>query len=221
MNPSTAVPADKDPNRLSGIDAPTHAAFLVLERRRGTADSATVDEPIEVVSADPSWPDWFKAEAARLREALPSRVFPGIEHIGSTAVPGLDAKPIIDIMLGIASPTSLGDCLPVLERLGYENLGIVGVPGRWALRRRGGEHAFNISVIAFEGNRWRENLATRQYLRTSSAARDRYARAKHKAISQGANTLFTYSDAKRPAVEVVVAEAKMAAALRLVRPDSR
>jgi GrpB-like predicted nucleotidyltransferase (UPF0157 family) len=221
MNPPTAVPADKDPNRLSGIDASTHAEFLVLERRRGMADSATVDEPIEVASADPSWPDWFKAEAARLREALPSRVFPGIEHIGSTAVPGLDAKPIIDIMLGIASPTSLGDCLPVLERLGYENLGIVGVPGRWALRRRGGEHAFNISVIAFEGNRWRENLATRQYLRTSSAARDRYARAKHKAISQGANTLFTYSDAKRPAVEVIVAEAKMAAALRLVRPDSR
>ena len=91
MNPPTAVP-DKDPDRLSGIDASTHAEFLVLERRRGIADSATVDEPIEVVSADPSWPDWFKAEAARLREALPSRVFPGIEHIGSTAVPGLDAK---------------------------------------------------------------------------------------------------------------------------------
>jgi GrpB-like predicted nucleotidyltransferase (UPF0157 family) len=88
-----------------------------------SSDSATVDEPIEVVSADPSWPDWFKVEAARLREALPSRVFPGIEHIGSTAVPGLDAKPIIDIMLGIATPTSLGDCLLVLERLGYESLG--------------------------------------------------------------------------------------------------
>jgi GrpB-like predicted nucleotidyltransferase (UPF0157 family) len=220
MNPPTAVP-DKDPDRLSGIDASTHAEFLVLERRRGIADSATVDEPIEVVSADPSWPDWFKAEAARLREALPSRVFPGIEHIGSTAVPSLGAKPIIDIMLGIASPTSLGDCLSVLERLGYENLGIVGVPGRWTPRRRGGEHAFNISVIAFEGNRWLENLATRQYLRTSSAARDRYARAKHKAISQGANMLFAYSDAKRPALEGIAAEAKVAASLRLVRPDSR
>jgi GrpB-like predicted nucleotidyltransferase (UPF0157 family) len=221
MNPTIAVPADKDQDRLSGIDASTHAAFVVLERRRGIANSATVDEPIEVVSADPSWPDWFKAEAAHLREALPSRAFPGIEHIGSTAVPGLDAKPIIDIMLGIATPTTLRDCLLVLERLGYESLGIAGVPGRWALRRRGGEPAFNISVIAFEGNRWRENLATRQYLRASSAARDRYARAKRKAISQGANTLFTYSDAKRPAVEVIVAEAKVAASLRLVRPDNR
>jgi GrpB-like predicted nucleotidyltransferase (UPF0157 family) len=114
MNPATTVPADKDPDRLSGIDASTHAAFVVLERRRGIADSATVDEPIEVVSADPSWPDWFKAEDARLREALPSRLFPGIQHIGSTAVPGLDAKPIIDIMLGIATATTLGDCLPVL-----------------------------------------------------------------------------------------------------------
>jgi GrpB-like predicted nucleotidyltransferase (UPF0157 family) len=221
MNPPTAVPADKDPNRLSGIDASTHAEFLVLEMRRGMADSATVDEPIEVASADPSWPDWFKAEAARLREALPSRVFPGIEHIGSTAVPGLDAKPIIDIMLGTTDPTSLRDYLPVLEGLGYESLGIAGVPGRWALRRRGGDRAVNISVIAFEGNRWRENLATRQYLRASSAARNRYAQAKHQAISQGANMLFAYSDAKRPALEGIVAEALSQSQLEMTYPVDR
>jgi GrpB-like predicted nucleotidyltransferase (UPF0157 family) len=195
--------------------------FLSLEAERRKADSARIDEPITVAPNNASWRNTFNTEAARLRDALPSRLFPAIEHIGSTAVSGLDAKPIIDIMLGTTDPTSLRDYLPVLEGLGYESLGIAGVPGRWALRRRGGDCAVNISVIAFEGNRWRENLATRQYLRASSAAGNRYAQAKHKAISQGANTLFTYSDAKRPAVEVIVAEANVAASLRLVRPDSR
>lgn len=54
---------------------------------------------IEIVPCDPRWPDTFAKEAARIRAALPSHGEHAIEHIGSTAVPGLDAKPVIDILL--------------------------------------------------------------------------------------------------------------------------
>jgi hypothetical protein len=89
--PPTLSP-DKDPNRLTGLDAVAHTVFLSLETERGKLDSSHLDEPITVASANPSWRDTFKAESARLRSTLPSRLFPAIEHIGSTAVPGLDAE---------------------------------------------------------------------------------------------------------------------------------
>lgn len=107
---------------------------------------------------------FVRAEAARLLPALPPELVPAIEHIGSTSVPDLDAKPIIDIMLGIARPDRIEELVPILEGFGYESLGTAGLPGRWALRRRTADGAFNISVVAYGGGRWRENLATRSYL---------------------------------------------------------
>jgi predicted acetyltransferase/GrpB-like predicted nucleotidyltransferase (UPF0157 family) len=218
MKPPSAASSDKDPGRLSGADAAAHRAFAALERRRGAVASATIDEPVTVVAADSAWADWFAAEEARLRQAIAVRLVPAIAHIGSTSVSDLDAKPVVDIMLGIAAPDRIEDLLLRLEGLGYESLGIAGVPGRWALRHRAPDRSFNISVIAFDGNRWRENLAGRDYLRMSSAVRRRYAEAKHRAAAMAA-TLFAYSDAKRPIMETIVAEAKRAAAFRLVRPD--
>jgi hypothetical protein len=109
MKSPPGVAADKDPERLSGDDALAHLVFLALETRRDGVASVIIDEPIAVVSADPSWRDWFVAEAARLRDTLGLQAVTGIEHIGSTAVPCLDAKPIIDIMLGIRDPNRLED----------------------------------------------------------------------------------------------------------------
>jgi GrpB-like predicted nucleotidyltransferase (UPF0157 family) len=96
-----------------------------------------LDERITVCAADPAWPSWFQLEAARLRSALPGDIVPDIQHIGSTAVPGLDAKPIVDLMVGIGEPGRIAEAVERLERLGYESLGEAGVPGRWALRKRG------------------------------------------------------------------------------------
>jgi GrpB-like predicted nucleotidyltransferase (UPF0157 family) len=77
-----------------------------------------VDE-IHVVDYDPRWPALFEAEAARVRDALGTMIR-RMEHIGSTAVPGLDARPIIDIQIGVESvDKALHEAVPPLEAMGY------------------------------------------------------------------------------------------------------
>jgi GrpB-like predicted nucleotidyltransferase (UPF0157 family) len=196
---------DKDPARLQGIDALAHRAFRSFTALHGAVSSVQLDEPITLHAADPQWPRLFEAEAERLRRALPVDLAPDMEHIGSTAVPGLDAKPVVDVMIGVKAPERIGDLVALLEGLGYESLGEAGVPGRWALRRRNSAPAYNISVVAHEGHRWRQNLCVRDLLRTDPEAAPRYAAAKWQAIESGALTLFAYSDAKRSFIEALAA----------------
>jgi GrpB-like predicted nucleotidyltransferase (UPF0157 family) len=158
---------------------------------------AVLDERIMVCPADPSWPSWFLQETARLRSVLPGDLVAEIQHIGSTAVPGLDAKPIV-------------------ERLGYESLGEAGVPGRWALRKRDVVQPSNIAIVAHEGEWWKLNLAVRDFLRANADAARNYALAKWHAVSNGADTLLAYSEAKRASIEMIVAEARVLSA-----PDPR
>jgi hypothetical protein len=121
---------------MQGPDAAAHEAFVLFDESSKPRSRAVLDERIMVCPADPSWPSWFRQETARLRSALPGDLVAEIQHIGSTAVPGLDAKPIVDLMVGIGEPGRIAEVVERLERLGYESLGEAGVPGRWALRKR-------------------------------------------------------------------------------------
>jgi len=152
-----------------------------------------LDEPIHLCVYDPLWPALFVSEAGRIRAALPADV--AIEHIGSTSVPGLLSKPIIDIMLGVEPDHGLAGVRTALVALGYEDMGEAGVPGRLYLRRRA-ETAFNIALVLRGGSIWIANLALRDYLRTNPAAAGEYADAKRSALESGIRSLLAYSDFK-------------------------
>lgn len=77
-----------------------------------------IDEPVRLVPYDPSWPQLFDLEKSRL-QAICSGAFLGIEHIGSTAVPTLSAKPVIDLMAGVHSLAQADEVLPFLCENGY------------------------------------------------------------------------------------------------------
>jgi GrpB-like predicted nucleotidyltransferase (UPF0157 family) len=156
-----------------------------------------IDEPVELREYDPAWPDLFLAERRRLAASL-SLPEDAIEHIGSTAVPGLEAKPVIDMMSGTATYPPPRGLLSRLEILGYRNLGEAGVPQRIYLRLREGQ-AFNLHVVQLGGEHWTNNLAFRELLRRDAAARARYAAAKRKAL-QATNGLLAYSNAKHGVV---------------------
>ena len=188
---------------LVGIDASAHEHFSGEETRRGKVPSTVIDEAVDVLIARLEWADWFRDEADHLRNELPPGLAPAIEHIGSTSVVGLDAKPIIDIMVAIAEPARIAEFVERLERLGYENLGEAGIPGRWALRRRG-ERQYNIAVIGWNGERWRTNLLVRDYLRANPEIGRDYAEEKWRALREGATSLLSYSEHKRSAIEAVV-----------------
>ena len=88
---------------------------------------------ITVVPYDPAWPGLYEAEAQAIAGVLGQRLT-AIHHIGSTAVPGLAAKPVIDIMPVVRAVTEADECRADFEALGYEYLGEFGIPGRRYLR---------------------------------------------------------------------------------------
>jgi GrpB-like predicted nucleotidyltransferase (UPF0157 family) len=79
-------------------------------------------EPVCVVPYEPRWPSLFALERSRVEAAVGSYV-EAIEHLGSVAVPGLDAKPVIDLMAGVQDIRSVGSCIQPLEEIGYSLLG--------------------------------------------------------------------------------------------------
>ena len=140
-------PEHEDAAPMQGLDE----SFVLFGESRKPIPGAVLDERIAVCKADPAWPTWFQRETVRLQSALPGELVPEIQHIGSTAVPGLDAKPIVDLMVGIFEPGRIAEVVERLERLGYESLGEAGVPGRWALRKRDVAQPSNIAIVAYQG----------------------------------------------------------------------
>ena len=165
-----------------------------------------LDEPIHLSASDESWPSLAAVECSRLASAL-SLPSSQIEHIGSTAVPGLLAKPILDIQLGVLPFPPPAGTLAAMAHFGYTAHGEAGVRGRLYFTARGALN-FNVHVVQFGGEHWRNNLLLRQYLRTSAVARERYASAKLAAKSEGATRLLAYSAAKATLVTQLLAEAQ-------------
>lgn len=167
-----------------------------------------LDEAIEIVDHDPRWVGAYGGERDRVRIGL-GLLHLRFEHIGSTAVPGLAGKPVVDLMLGAVPAVwaALPEVRARLVALGYEDLGEAGVPGRQAFRRRTPERAFNIALVELDGAHWRNNLALREYLRAHPDEAAIYAAAKRAAFAGGARTLLAYSEKKAPLLAALLARA--------------
>jgi GrpB-like predicted nucleotidyltransferase (UPF0157 family) len=159
--------------------------------------SANLDEPVEIVDYNPHYEGRYRAERDRLRIGLATATLK-FEHIGSTAVPGLAGKPIVDLMLGAppAAWAGLEELRGRVVALGYEDLGEAGVPGRIYFRKRTKLRAFNVALVEEGGAHWRDNVALRDYLRSHPEEAAKYAEAKRAAVAGGARMLVAYSEAK-------------------------
>ena len=163
----------------------------------------SADERISLVRYNERWPRWFQDEADRIRACL-GELARGVEHIGSTAVPGLAAKPIVDIMVGLVGFEAFCDrATDLLAALGYEELG--GAAGRRYLRYRG-ERAFNVQLMEHEGELWKANLLFRNYLRANPGEAHRYEAAKRHAAAK-APMLLAYSSMKNDVITELMARA--------------
>ena len=151
---------------------------------------------ITVVPYDPAWPGLYEAEAQAIAGVLGQRLT-AIHHIGSTAVPGLAAKPIIDIMPVVHSLSGADAARGVLEALGYEYLGEFGIPGRRYLRRGGDERTHQVHIFA-EGDRENiaRHLAFRDYLRAHPDVCAEYAALKRALAARYPYDIESYCDGK-------------------------
>ena len=171
-----------------------------------------VDGPIHLADYDPEWPHLFEREAARIRSVLGERVLL-LEHAGSTSVPGLAAKPIIDILLGVADPADEASYGPALEASGYVLW--IREPD-WLEHRvfKGPDTNVNLHVLAADAHEIVRMLAFRDRLRTHRGERELYLSTKRELAARHWTYVQDYADAKGEVVEGIIARA-------LAEPDAR
>jgi GrpB-like predicted nucleotidyltransferase (UPF0157 family) len=131
---------------------------------------------VRIVEYDENWPALFAAEAARLLSACGDLPLV-LEHVGSTAVPGLCAKPVLDVLAGHPAHASPLAYVAPFERAGYEHRGDRRIPGHQFFRR-GQPRAYHIHLVEEHGQLWREYLAFRDLLRSDEALAQAYAALK-------------------------------------------
>jgi GrpB-like predicted nucleotidyltransferase (UPF0157 family) len=172
----------------------------------------TIGEPqrldgfVELAEYDPEWPRLFEREAERIRGALGDRVLL-LEHAGSTSIPGLVAKPRIDIVLVVADPADEPAYVPPLEAAGYVLR--VREPD-WHLHRvlKGPEFPVNLHVFPPDCAEVERMLRFRDHLRSDEADRELYATTKRELAAREWRYTQDYADAKSEVVEEILARAK-------------
>ena len=165
----------------------------------------SLTSPIQIVDYDPEWPHLFEREAERIRAALGDRALM-IEHVGSTSVPGLAAKPRIDILLGLADTSDESTYVPDLEAAGY----VLRIrEPEWYEHRmfNGPDFDLNLHVLPAGCEEAERMLAFRDHLRRDAADRDLYQQTKRDLAQREWRYTQDYADAKTSIVAEIMSRA--------------
>ncbi len=155
-----------------------------------------LDQPIRLVPYDPSWPDRFVEEQVALDAAIGSWATGGIHHVGSTAVPGLAAKPIVDILVGVDSLEASRACFDRLADLAYLYAPYLAGEMHWFCKSHPARRTHHLHLVPTDSQRFRDELAFRDRLRESPQAAEEYAALKHDLADRFADDREAYTDAK-------------------------
>jgi GrpB-like predicted nucleotidyltransferase (UPF0157 family) len=162
-----------------------------------------LDGPVVLVDPDPGWPAAFAREAERIRGALGEKAL-AVEHVGSTSIPGLSAKPIIDIALVVPDSSDEPAYVPALEATGY----VLRIRSpQWEEHRmlKGSEPEVNLHVFSPGSAEVDRMLRFRDRLRADAADRERYAAEKRALAAREWEYMQDYADAKTGVVEEILA----------------
>ena len=162
---------------------------------------------IELVPHRAEWKTLFEAEANLLREAVGNYAV-AIEHIGSTSVSGLEAKPIIDILVGVRKLDDAQKSIAPLACIGYEYRGEQGINGRFYFRKGTGEvSTHHLNVVEMTGDFWRSHLLFRDYLRQHADAAQSYGKLKRELALKHQGNRPAYTEAKADFIERLLEKA--------------
>ncbi len=168
-------------------------------------------EEISLAPYDPSWPKLFAAEAEFLRETLPRGIVKRIEHFGSTAVPGLLSKPIIDLLVEVSSyEETKQQIVPLLESLGYDYFWRTDVKVHYPFfikRNPEGKRTHHIHMVEAD-SAWWDRLYFRDYLKIFSDEARRYEVLKRDLAEKYPNDRKAYTDGKSEFIVALTEKAK-------------
>jgi GrpB-like predicted nucleotidyltransferase (UPF0157 family) len=176
-------------------------------RAATVGEAVVVDGPITLVPYDDAWPRLFAREQARIRAALGDAVLL-LEHVGSTSVPGLAAKPIIDMVLVVADSADEPAYLPALQAAGYVLR--IREPD-WFEHRvlKGPDTNINLHVFSAGCSEVERMLGFRDHLRRNHADRELYESTKRRLAGQRWQFVQNYADAKTKVIDEIVARARV------------
>lgn len=199
-------------DKLAGGDAMgenTHTSMTEEQLQAVTIGAlAPLTEPIKIAEYDPEWPRLFEREAERITRALGTEVRL-LEHAGSTSVPGLAAKPRIDIILAVANSADESTYVPALEGAGY----VLRIrEPEWFEHRvfKGPDTDVNLHVFTQGCPEIDRMLLFRDWLRSHPSDRQLYERTKRELVRQNWQYMQNYADAKTAVVNEIIARARKA-----------
>jgi GrpB-like predicted nucleotidyltransferase (UPF0157 family) len=166
---------------------------------------STRDALVEIVTYDPSWPRLFQEEADVLRHTLAPWLAGPIEHIGSTAIPGLAAKPIIDIMAGVETLDASRPAIAAAADVGYCYELYQAEIEHWFCKPSAAVRTHHLHLIPVGTTMWIRPIAFRDYLRAHASVTREYEELKRRLAIEHRLSRKAYTEAKRPFIERITA----------------
>jgi len=165
----------------------------------------TMEDPILVVDYDANWPIQYEHEKIQILHVL-GKTVANIQHIGSTSVLGLAAKPVIDILLGLKQVAPSLPQISGLETLGYLYCGELGIPGRHYFRC-GMPRTHQIHLVQVDSEFWKSHILFRDFLRAHPDAAQQYETLKRKLAVEFRYDRERYTDSKAPLIKQLLVQA--------------
>lgn len=185
------------------------SAALGSSAAQGEALQRAIHEEVHLLPWDPAWPGMFQAERQRLEAALPG-AFLDLQHIGSTAVPGLVAKPIIDLLAGVRSMAEADALVAAICRAGYttsHEFNATLADRRWFMRAAHGRRTHHLHVVVQGSAVWQARMAFRDALQRDAGLAARYAALKQRLAERHRQDREAYTHAKATFIQQALAAA--------------
>lgn len=174
-----------------------------------------MSKPIILVKYNLQWPDLYQYERKRILKTLGQKAL-AVEHIGSTSIPSLASKNIVDIMLGVQDSDDAEECLPKLKNIGYDD--VTPEPGNpewyYCLGTDLATSYCHLHIVKFQSSRWTNHLLFRDYLRTHPDLATQYDDLKNEFAQTFRNDRQAYTQAKASFITSVLEEGHKKTAYR-------
>ena len=167
---------------------------------------------VKLVQHNPSWKKFFEDEKRRLEERFHGWILGydiKIEHIGSTAIPGIDSKPIIDILIGVKDLEDIHWTIELLEKLGYKLIPqACEIDKLFFALGDDAKRTHHVHVTAYGNDRWKNDLIFRDYLRSHPDIAKKYDRLKKELSEKYPNDRKSYTEDKEQFIQSVLKEVR-------------
>jgi len=169
--------------------------------------SKTDKRRVEVVSYSPNWKDMYKEESEKIKNVL-SDIIIDIHHIGSTAIPGIKAKPVIDILVEVKDIERVDQYNHKMKELGYEAMGEYGIPKRRFFRKGGNNRTHHIHIFQVGNEEIERHINFKEYLIAHPDKAREYSKLKEKLVNKYTYDVENYTNSKSDFIKEIDRKAK-------------